>query len=137
VPAGFTNFLPDVPGAEATCRICCLPSKQTARIGNIAISPDAFAEWPYSLQQMLRWEFEPADEQQVLMLIDCGRRDALAWAQQSGLAELAAASAVLQSGALSGSSRIKEAVVHPISSELAGSSSSSGVSITAAQQPLW
>jgi hypothetical protein len=135
VPAGFTNFLPDVPGADATCRICCLPSKQMARIGNIAISPDAFAEWPYSLQQMLGWAFEPADEQQLLMLINCGRRDALAWAQLSGLAELAAASAVLQSSALSGSSRVKEAVVLPSSSELAGSSSS-GVCITAAQQQL-
>jgi hypothetical protein len=134
VPAGFTNFLPDVPGADATCRICCLPSKQMARIGNIAISPDAFAEWPYSLQQMLGWAFEPADEQQLLMLIDCGRRDALAWAQQSGLAELAASSVLLKSGALSGSSRAREAVVLPSSSDLAGNSSS--VSITAAQQQL-
>lgn len=93
---GFTNFLPDVPGADATCRICCLPSKQLARIGNIAISPDAFEDWPYSLQQMLGWAFEPADEAQLVMLIECGRRDALAWAQQSGLAELAAGSMLLR-----------------------------------------
>jgi hypothetical protein len=89
-----------VPGADATCRICCLPSKQLARIGNIAISPDAFAEWPYSLQQMLGWAFEPADEQQLMMLIDCGRRDALAWVQQTGLAELAAGSVLLKDGTL-------------------------------------
>jgi hypothetical protein len=136
VPAGFTNFLPDVPGAEATCHICCLPSKQMARIGNIAISPDAFAEWPYSLQQMLGWAFEPADEQQLLMLIDCGRRDALAWAQQSGLAELAASSLLLKSGALSGSSRSREAVVLPSSLELGSSRSSVSISTTAAQQQL-
>ncbi|WIA13841.1 hypothetical protein OEZ85_002415 [Tetradesmus obliquus] len=99
---GFTNFLPDVPGADATCRICCLPSKQLARIGNIAISPDAFAEWPYNLQQMLGWAFEPADEEQLRVLIECGKRDALAWVQQSGLAELAASSVLLNDSALDG-----------------------------------
>jgi hypothetical protein len=104
-----------------------------ARIGNIAISPDAFAEWPYSLQQMLGWAFEPAEEQQLLVLIDCGRRDALAWAQQSGLAELVAASALLSGR--SSNNRIKEAVVLPSSQE-PGSNSSVSVSTTALQQPL-
>jgi hypothetical protein len=87
-----------------------LPSKQLARIGNIAISPDAFEDWPYSLQQMLGWAFEPADEAQLVMLIECGRRDALAWAQQSGLAELAAGSMLLRGSRFDSSASNVESV---------------------------
>eukprot|EP00775_Hariotina_reticulata_P004363 gene4363-4616_t len=81
---GITNFLPDVPNAT-TCRVCCLPSKQLGRIGNISISPDTYQDWPYSLNQMLGWAFEPADEEQLQMLIGCGRSDAQQWAHAAGL----------------------------------------------------
>jgi hypothetical protein len=33
---------------------------------------------------MLGWAFEPADEEQLLMLIECGRNDAQQWAHAVG-----------------------------------------------------
>lgn len=41
---------------------------------------------------MLGWAFEPADDDMLLTLIDCGRRDAKAWAEQTGVAAVAAES---------------------------------------------
>jgi len=54
--------------------VCCLPRQQLAAIRNIAISPDAFAPWPHNVQTMLNWALEPADEDMLDELIDCGRR---------------------------------------------------------------
>jgi hypothetical protein len=87
---GITNFLPSVPGC-ATVRVCCLPKQQLSSIPNIHISPDSFKPWEFTLQQMLAWALEPADEERLLWLFEDGRQDAETWAVASGIAAAAAA----------------------------------------------
>lgn len=81
---GLTNFLPNTPGVEKPVRVCCFPSKQLRSISDIDISPDSFEDWPMSLNQMLPWAFEPAPDEQLMMLMDKGKKDARAWAQREG-----------------------------------------------------
>ena len=70
--------------------MCCFPAKQLSPVYRIGISPDMFEPWPHGLTQMLAWAFEPADESIVLAMIDKGRRDARAWAEQMELVEASA-----------------------------------------------
>jgi hypothetical protein len=121
--SGITNFLPSVPG-RPTARVCCLPRGALSAIGAIDISPDAFHPWPHGMQQMVNWALEPAEEEQLSMLMDCGRRDAQVWAQQTGLAALASGTASLDSlGTMS--SLEEEAEQHQRSVVLPGGSRSS------------
>lgn len=74
------HVLPQVlpPNALHTNRI-------PLQISGIAISPDAYHDWPHDLNQMLQWAFEPASEDVVHALIDAGARDAKAWAADHDL----------------------------------------------------
>lgn len=102
--AGITNFLPSVPGASHTVRVCCLPSRQLRGSwlgGGICIAPDSFdPEWELTLQQMLAWAFEPADEETLRWLIQRGRKDAGEWARRTGVADAAAAMGTGSRGAV-------------------------------------
>lgn len=79
---GITNFIPSPPGTN-TVRVCCFPSRQLRRIGGIAISPDTYEEWPYTMNEMLNWAFRPASDHMLLQLMDKGRRDAEAWMKKA------------------------------------------------------
>lgn len=81
---GITNFIPSTP-SETCVKVCCFPREQMRAFSDISIAPDAFSPWPYNLQQMLAWAFEPAAEDMLLQLIDQGRQDALSWATASKL----------------------------------------------------
>lgn len=116
--SGITNFLPNVP-STTTCRVCCLPRQQLSAIRNISISPDAFSPWPHNIQQMLNWALEPADEEQLLTLMDCGRCDARLWAQQTGLAALSQGTRAMDSADMVGSSSLDDACI-PSGTWLAG-----------------
>jgi hypothetical protein len=81
---GLSNFIPLPPDAQHGVRVCCFPAKQITTVYDIGISPDNFEEWPHTLQEMLSWAFEPADDQLLLELIGKGRADAKAWAAATG-----------------------------------------------------
>lgn len=81
---GLTNFIP-LPPQTVGVRVCCFPSKQLSPVYRIAISPDSFEPWDYSLSQMVQWAFEPADEATVTALIDKGKQDAQAWMESMDL----------------------------------------------------
>ena len=49
--------------------MCCFPSKQITTIYDIGISPDNYEDWPHTLQEMLSWAFEPADDKLLLEFI--------------------------------------------------------------------
>jgi Patatin-like phospholipase len=85
---GITDFLPSVPNAAHTVRVCCLPAAGLSRIGRVSIAPDMFEDWPHSTQTMLGWAFEPAEDAQLRELIAAGRRHASAWLHMHGLHEL-------------------------------------------------
>ena len=65
---GLTNFIP-LPPTQHGVRVCCFPSKQITTIYDIGISPDNYEDWPHTLQEMLSWAFEPADEELLLEFI--------------------------------------------------------------------
>ena len=65
---GLTNFIP-LPPTQHGVRVCCFPSKQITTIYDIGISPDNYEEWPHTLQEMLSWAFEPADDKLLLEFI--------------------------------------------------------------------
>ena len=50
---------------------------------NIAISPPE----QFDLNQLLAWAFKPADDPILLGFLEQGRKDALTWAQESGVLE--------------------------------------------------
>lgn len=84
---GLTNFIPIVPGSTGI-RVCCFPSKQlTTSLYRIDISPDSFEAWPYTMKQMIQWAFEPADEYMIQLLIEKGKKDAIAWMKSMDLEE--------------------------------------------------
>ena len=66
--------------------------RQVSAIYEIAISPDSFEDWPIPLNNMVSWEFEPADEEKLRLYIAKGRADAEAWSEATGVL------AVLQEG---------------------------------------
>lgn len=80
---GLTNFIP-LPPTQHGVRVCCFPSKQITTIYDIGISPDNYEDWPHTLQEMLSWAFEPAEDKLLLEFIGKGRADAKAWAKASG-----------------------------------------------------
>ena len=65
---GLTNFIP-LPPTQHGVRVCCFPSKQITTIYDIGISPDNYEDWPHTLQEMLSWAFEPADDKLLLEFI--------------------------------------------------------------------
>lgn len=65
---GLTNFIP-LPPTQHGVRVCCFPSKQMTTIYDIGISPDSYEDWPHTLQDMLSWAFEPADDKLLLEFI--------------------------------------------------------------------
>lgn len=65
---GLTNFIP-LPPTQHGVRVCCFPSKQITTIYDIGISPDNYEDWPHTLQEMLSWAFEPADEKLLIEFI--------------------------------------------------------------------
>lgn len=103
---GLTNFIP-LPAHTEGVRVCCFPAGQLATVrvalcveptpfswphhhrssqmSGIAISPDAYHDWPHDLNQMLQWAFEPASEDVLHALINAGARDARAWAADHDL----------------------------------------------------
>lgn len=50
---------------------------------NIAISPPE----EYDINVLLGWAFQPADEQILLSFLEQGRKDARAWADETGVLE--------------------------------------------------
>lgn len=65
---GLTNFIP-LPPTQHGVRVCCFPSKQITTIYDIGISPDNYEDWPHTLQEMLSWAFEPAEDKLLLEFI--------------------------------------------------------------------
>ena len=65
---GLTNFIP-LPPTQHGVRVCCFPSKQITTIYDIGISPDNYEDWPHTLQEMLSWAFEPANDKLLLEFI--------------------------------------------------------------------
>ncbi|KAK9811101.1 hypothetical protein WJX73_002918 [Symbiochloris irregularis] len=86
---GLTNFIPLPPTVPVGIRVCCLPAGQLNTVYPIDITPDSYEDWPYSASEMLSWAFEPADKEVLYELIAKGRKDARAWALQTGAAEAA------------------------------------------------
>lgn len=37
--------------------------------GRLCISPDTYEAWPHDMRTMLRWAFEPADDDTMLALL--------------------------------------------------------------------
>lgn len=65
------------------CQVTCFPASRLKKAVNIAISPPE----QFDLNQLLAWAFKPADEPVLLGFLEQGRKDALAWAEDSGVLE--------------------------------------------------
>jgi hypothetical protein len=78
---------------EHAVGVCCFPSRQVlASFPGTVISPDTYDDtWDVALSELLRWAFQPAEEERLLSLIDKGKSDARAWAEQSSAIEAAKA----------------------------------------------
>ncbi len=61
----------------------CFPAGRLNKAVNIAISPPE----QFDLNQLLAWAFRPAEEPVLLGFLEQGRKDALAWAEESGVLE--------------------------------------------------
>ena len=69
--------------AVSCCQVTCFPAGRLNKAVNIAISPPE----QFDLNQLLGWAFKPADEPILLGFLEQGRKDALAWAKDSGVLE--------------------------------------------------
>ena len=65
------------------CQVTCFPAGRLNKAVNIAISPPE----QFDLNQLLAWAFRPADEPTMLGFLEQGRKDAVAWAEDSGVLE--------------------------------------------------
>ena len=54
---GLSNFLPLPPSVKAGVRVCCFPSKQINSVYSIQISPDSFAQCPYTMREVCHSPF--------------------------------------------------------------------------------
>lgn len=82
---GVTNFIP-APPVGTPAKVTCFPAKQLqSTFGKVAISPDAFEDWPYTVREMLSMALEPADDVTLNALMEKGKRDALTWAKEHGI----------------------------------------------------
>ena len=67
----------------ADLQVTCFPAGRLNKAVNIAISPPE----QFDLNQLLAWAFKPADEPVLLGFLEQGGKDALAWAEESGVLE--------------------------------------------------
>ncbi|CAL5219418.1 g1247 [Coccomyxa viridis] len=79
---GLTSFIPSIQGC-LTQKVTCFPAGRLNKAVNIAISPPE----QFDLNQLLGWAFRPAEEPILLGFLEQGRKDALAWAEESGVLE--------------------------------------------------
>jgi hypothetical protein len=103
---GATNFMPRPPDSDVAVKVCCFHTKSLLAVRerarrfpfvtealDIAISPDKFEDWPYDVQQVVKWALQASSEEVSSNLIEKGKRDARKWMQLTGLDAAAAAMA--------------------------------------------
>ena len=78
-----TLMLPQLLRRSWGCQVTCFPAGRLNKAVNIAISPPE----QFDLNQLLAWAFRPADEPTMLGFLEQGRKDAMAWAEDSGVLE--------------------------------------------------
>uniref|UniRef100_A0A383W6G1 Patatin n=1 Tax=Tetradesmus obliquus TaxID=3088 RepID=A0A383W6G1_TETOB len=95
VDGGVMAFIPSVPGAEYTVKVMCFPSSHLAKLKastrssrrlkrlhdllDIDITLDTYENWPYDLQQILKWALVASAQETSSLLIEKGKRDAALW----------------------------------------------------------
>ncbi|GJP52090.1 hypothetical protein CLOM_g11193 [Closterium sp. NIES-68] len=78
VDGGLSHFMPPTASDE-TVRICAFPASALG-LGGIGISPDLNPRESWSMRQLFSWALEPAEDDFLDELFDCGYQDAQSWA---------------------------------------------------------
>ncbi|WIA18834.1 hypothetical protein OEZ85_003513 [Tetradesmus obliquus] len=104
VDGGVMAFIPSVPEAEYTVKVMCFPSSHLAKLKastrssrrlkrlhdllDIDITLDTYENWPYDLQQILKWALVASAQETSSLLIEKGKRDAALWFEDMQLQPL-------------------------------------------------
>ncbi|CAI5478708.1 unnamed protein product [Closterium sp. Yama58-4] len=78
IDGGLSHFMPPTASDE-TVRICAFPASALGLSG-IGISPDLNPRESWSMRQLFSWALEPAEDDFLDELFDCGYQDAQSWA---------------------------------------------------------
>jgi hypothetical protein len=79
---GLTAFIP-VPPVKNPIRVACFPRRSLgSTFGKIAIAPDAFEEFPYTMTELITLALNPGSDEQLRLMLNKGKKDASAFVNE-------------------------------------------------------